>query len=114
MEKAALQVGDAVTFDPARPVAAVTGHRALGQERAGLAVLGHALLPSAGIDGVLGPDFFRERSLTIDFRAGRMTLKQQTIRRRDGPCRLGAVGLALFEFAKRHGRFTHASRSVRG
>ncbi len=48
---------------------------ALGQERAGFAALGHTLPPSAGIDGVLGLDFFRERGLSIDFRAGQVTLK---------------------------------------
>jgi aspartyl protease len=47
---------------------------ALGQERAGFPVLGHTLPPSAGVDGLLGLDFFRGQSLTIDFRDGRVTL----------------------------------------
>jgi len=46
--------------------------RALGQGRADFDVLGHTLLPSAGVDGLLGLDFFRGQSLTVDFRAGRV------------------------------------------
>ena len=48
--------------------------RALGQERVDFGVLGHTLPPSAGVDGLLGLDFFRGRSVTIDFRAGRLIL----------------------------------------
>ncbi len=47
---------------------------ALGQERTGFPVLGHTLPPSAGVDGLLGLDFFRGRSLTIDFHSGRVAL----------------------------------------
>ena len=47
---------------------------ALGQERLDFRVLGHGLLPGAGVDGLLGLDFFRGRNLSIDFRAGRLTL----------------------------------------
>jgi predicted aspartyl protease len=47
---------------------------ALGQERLEFPVLGHTLPPSAGVDGLLGLDFFRGRSLTIDFGAGQATL----------------------------------------
>lgn len=47
---------------------------ALGHERSGFPVLGHTLPPSAGVDGLLGLDFFRGRSVTIDFRAGQVTL----------------------------------------
>ena len=46
----------------------------LGQESAEFPVLGHTLPPSAGIDGLLGLDFFRGRSLTIDFRIGQVVL----------------------------------------
>ena len=46
----------------------------LGQERTGFPVLGHTLPPSAGVDGLLGLDFFRGQSLTLDFRAGQLTL----------------------------------------
>jgi predicted aspartyl protease len=48
--------------------------RALGQERVDFGVLGHTLPPSAGVDGLLGLDFFRDQSVTIDFRAGRIIL----------------------------------------
>ncbi len=47
---------------------------ALGQERSGFPVLGHTLPPSAGVDGLLGLDFLRSQSLTLDFRAGQVTL----------------------------------------
>ena len=47
---------------------------ALGHERIGFAVLGHTLPPSAGVDGLLGLDFFRGQSLTIDFRDGQVRL----------------------------------------
>lgn len=46
----------------------------LGQERYGLRVLGHTLPPSSGVDGLLGLDFFRGLLLTVDFRAGRLSL----------------------------------------
>ena len=47
---------------------------ALGQERKNFPVLCHTLSPSAGVDGLLGLDFFRGRSLTIDFRNGQVLL----------------------------------------
>jgi predicted aspartyl protease len=47
---------------------------ALGQERVDFAVLGHTLPPSAGVDGLLGLDFLRGQSLTVDFRTGQVTL----------------------------------------
>ena len=43
---------------------------ALGQERTNVPVLGHTLPPSASIDGVLGLDFVRGQTLTVDFRMG--------------------------------------------
>ena len=47
---------------------------ALGQESTEFPVLSHTLPPSAGIDGLLGLDFFRGLSLTIDFRTGQVAL----------------------------------------
>ena len=47
---------------------------ALGRESAGFPVLAHTLPPSAGIDGLLGLDFFRGWNLTIDFRTGQVVL----------------------------------------
>lgn len=46
----------------------------LGRVSAGFPVLGHTLPSSAGIDGLLGLDFFRGFSLTIDFRTGQFAL----------------------------------------
>jgi hypothetical protein len=37
-------------------------------------VLSHALPPVAGVDGLLGLDFFRGQILTLDFRGGHITL----------------------------------------
>jgi len=48
--------------------------KALGQERIGFPVLCHTLPPGASVDGLLGLDYFRGQSLTIDFRNGRVTL----------------------------------------
>lgn len=53
----------------------VGGVRALGEQRDNLVVIAHALPPSAGVDGVLGLDFFRDRELTIDFRNGLISLR---------------------------------------
>lgn len=47
---------------------------ALGQERLDLPVLAHTLPPTAGIDGLLGLDFLRNRLLEIDFRRGILSL----------------------------------------
>ncbi|MCG3162239.1 MAG: hypothetical protein JMDDDDMK_03479 [Acidobacteria bacterium] len=48
---------------------------ALGQERLSLMVACHSLPPSAGIDGLLGLDFFRGLNLNIDFCNGTITLQ---------------------------------------
>jgi predicted aspartyl protease len=47
---------------------------ALAQTRTSFPVLAYTLPKSAGIDGLLGLDFLRHRTVTIDFRAGRITL----------------------------------------
>jgi len=46
----------------------------LGQERANFPILCHTLPAEAGVDGVLGLDFFRGRRLTLDFRVGLVML----------------------------------------
>ncbi len=46
---------------------------ALGAERTSFPVLSHTLPPSAGIDGLLGLDFFRGQMLLIDFKNGQIT-----------------------------------------
>jgi hypothetical protein len=47
---------------------------ALGQDRSEFSVLTHTRPPSAGVDGLLGLDFFRGQRLLIDFRAGMVRL----------------------------------------
>jgi predicted aspartyl protease len=56
------------------PLVTLNHIRALGQERFDFGVLGHTLPPSAGVDGLLGLDFLRGQSLTVDFRVGRVGL----------------------------------------
>jgi predicted aspartyl protease len=46
----------------------------LRQTRERFPVVCHMLPPSAGVDGLLGLDFFRGTKLTIDFRLGQITL----------------------------------------
>jgi predicted aspartyl protease len=47
---------------------------ALGMKRYELPVLAHTLPPSAGVDGLLGIDFFAGRTLTIDFAVGELRI----------------------------------------
>ena len=48
---------------------------ALEQERQDFPVLCHTLPSGSPIDGLLGLDFFRGQKLTVDFRAGLVTLE---------------------------------------
>jgi len=66
-----ITTGSGVEFAPRVTLDKIT---ALGQERTDFPVLGHTLPPSAGIDGLLGLDFFRGQNLTVDFRTGQVTL----------------------------------------
>jgi gag-polyprotein putative aspartyl protease len=59
--------GSGVEFVPRVTLAKIM---ALGQELTAFPVLGHTLPPSAGVDGLLGLDFFRDKRLTLDFRTG--------------------------------------------
>ena len=56
------------------PVVVLTRMGAMGRSRYGFPVLAHALPPSSAVDGLLGLDFLRGQALTIDFRAGALTL----------------------------------------
>jgi predicted aspartyl protease len=47
---------------------------ALGMKRYELPVLAHTLPPSAGVDGLLGIDFFADRKLAIDFGRGELEI----------------------------------------
>jgi hypothetical protein len=48
---------------------------ALNQQRFGFTVVCHSLPPTAGIDGVLGLDFFRGHRLILDFNTGLLTFE---------------------------------------
>jgi predicted aspartyl protease len=48
---------------------------ALGKEVTDFSVLCHTLPPSAGVDGLLGLDFLRANTLTVDFKAGTIALE---------------------------------------
>ncbi len=69
--RARMTTGSGVEFVPLLPVDRI---KALDQERAWFPLICHTLPPSAGVDGVLGLDFVRGQCLTIDFRAGEITL----------------------------------------
>jgi hypothetical protein len=56
------------------PQISVEKVRALDGDRQDFPVLGHTVPPSAGVDGLLGLDFLRGQSVTIDFRAGEIAL----------------------------------------
>lgn len=66
-----ITTGSGVEFVPRISVNKIV---ALGQERTAFPVLGHTLPPSAGVDGLLGLDFFREKEITINFRTGQIHL----------------------------------------
>jgi predicted aspartyl protease len=66
-----ITTGSGVEFAPRVPLHKLA---ALGLERTAFSVLAHTLPPSAGVDGLLGLDFFREQVLTIDFRSGRVVV----------------------------------------
>jgi hypothetical protein len=57
------------------PLLAIDRIEVLGQQRTSFPVAAHTLPPSASIDGLLGLDFLRGGELTIDFRAGQITLR---------------------------------------
>jgi predicted aspartyl protease len=70
-ERIQVTTGSGVEFVPRITLHKIT---ALGQERTSFPVLGHTLPPSAGIDGLLGLDFVRGQTLTVDFRTGTLML----------------------------------------
>jgi predicted aspartyl protease len=70
-ERIQITTGSGVEFVPRVPVQKLV---ALGQERTNFPVLCHTLPPSAGIDGLLGLDFLRGQTLSLDFRTGTITL----------------------------------------
>ena len=66
-----ITTGSGIEFAPRVPMQQIA---ALGLERAPFPVLAHTLPPSAGVDGLLGLDFFRGQVLTVDFRSGQVIL----------------------------------------
>jgi len=56
------------------PLITVSKIGALKKEQSDFPVLCHTLPPSAGVDGLLGLDFFRGQLLVIDFSIGEITL----------------------------------------
>lgn len=56
------------------PVLVLSQITALGQTKTDMPMLSYTLPAAANIDGVLGLDFLREQTLTIDFRQGLLTL----------------------------------------
>ena len=70
-DRVQVTTGSGVEFVPRIALEKV---HALGHEVTDFPVLCHTLPPSANVDGLLGLDFFREKSLTIDFRAGEVSL----------------------------------------
>jgi predicted aspartyl protease len=70
-ERLKVTTGSGVEFAPLLSVQRLT---ALGQSRINLPVLAHTLPPTAKVDGLLGLNFLRETTLTIDFKAGSLRL----------------------------------------
>jgi predicted aspartyl protease len=66
-ERVQVTTGSGVEFAPRLPIVKIA---ALGCTRENFPVLAHTLPPSAGVDGLLGLDFFRGGRLEVDFRAG--------------------------------------------
>lgn len=56
------------------PLVILTRLSALGRNRFVIPVIAHTLPPQSAVDGLLGLDFFPGEVLTIDFRAGQITL----------------------------------------
>ena len=56
------------------PRVVLTRLTALGHHRFGFPVLAHTLHTVESVHGLLGLDFLRDQELTIDFRAGQITL----------------------------------------
>jgi predicted aspartyl protease len=71
-ERVQVTTGSSVEFVPQLVLDRI---EALKRGRSEFPVLCHSLPPSAGIDGILGLDFFRESRLFIDFQEGYIDLQ---------------------------------------
>jgi predicted aspartyl protease len=63
--------GSRIEFAAELPLSRIN---ALGEDRMEFKVICHTLPPSAGVNGLLGLDFFQNRILAIDFRSAKITL----------------------------------------
>ena len=70
-DRVQVTTGSGVEFAPRVLVSRIA---VLGEERTRFSVLAHTLPPTAGVDGLLGLDFFRDRHVVVDFRSGQVTL----------------------------------------
>ena len=70
-ERVQVTTGSGIEYSPLVTVRRIV---ALNHERLDLPVLAHSLPSTAGIDGLLGLDFLRERLLELDFRRGLLSL----------------------------------------
>jgi predicted aspartyl protease len=66
-----ITTGSGIEYAAAIRVSAI---RILGKRATNFPLLAHSLPPSAGVDGLIGLDFFRGEKLTIDFVAGTIGL----------------------------------------
>jgi predicted aspartyl protease len=70
-DRVQVTTGSGVEFAPRVLVSKIA---VLGEERDRFLILAHTLPPSAGVDGLLGLDFFRDRHVVVDFRSGQVIL----------------------------------------
>jgi len=70
-DRTQVTTGSGVEFVPRVAVERIA---ALGRERRHFSVLSHTLPANAGVDGLLGLDFLRGRTLTVDFGNGQISL----------------------------------------
>jgi predicted aspartyl protease len=66
-ERVQMTTGSGVEFVPRIMIEKI---EAIREERQNFPALCHTMPPSTTVDGVLGLDFFRDRRLVLDFRAG--------------------------------------------
>ena len=70
-DRVQVTTGSGIEFAPRVLVSKIA---VLGRQRTRFAVLGHTLPPSAGVDGLLGLDWFRSARMILDFRRGHVIL----------------------------------------
>ena len=73
-DRVQVTTGSGVEYAPRVSIGRI---RALGQVRENFSVLAHTLPASARIDGLLGLDYMRGLTLTIDFRGRMMELRRR-------------------------------------